>query len=78
LIHWPLYLPIKKWVHKKFGSTVHVDALQIALPLFMYPLYLLLLVFLLFLFIKSWWVLLFLLFIPFTAWSYVLVKGQMD
>lgn len=78
LIHLPIYLPIKKWVHKKYDRTVHVDALQITFPLFIYPLYLLLLVFLLFLFTKSWWALLLLFFIPATAWSYVQLKEQLD
>jgi hypothetical protein len=32
LIHAPLYLPIKYWVHKKYNNSGHVDAMQIVLP----------------------------------------------
>ena len=78
LLHAPLYFPIKKIVLKKFKDTVHIDSMLIALPLFIYPLYLVLIVLLLFFFIKSWWVLLLFIILPFTAWSYVQIKGQLD
>src|SRR5204862_3398167 len=48
LIHAPLYLPIKYWVDKKYNNSGHVDAMQIVLPIFIYPFYLLLITFLLF------------------------------
>ena len=78
LAHAPFYLPVKKFVFKKFGKTIHIDSILIALPTFIYPLYLLLIVLLLFLFIKSCWVFLSFLILPFTAWSYVQVKRQLD
>lgn len=78
LAHAPFYLPVKKFVFKKFGKTIHIDSMLIALPTFIYPLYLLLIVLLLFLFIKSCWVFLSFLILPFTAWSYVQVKRQLD
>lgn len=78
LAHVPVYLPIKNWVHKKYNNTGHVDSMQIALPLFIYPVYLLLIVILLFFILKSWWVFLLFLLLPFTAWSYVHIKGQLD
>ena len=78
LVHAPLYLPIKYWVQKKFNNTGHVDALQITLPLFIYPFYLLLIVVILFFILKTWWVFLLFIILPFTAWSYVQVKGQLD
>lgn len=78
LLHAPLYLPVKKWVMKKYSRTVHVDSMLIALPLFLYPLYLLLYFTLLFLLLKSWWALSLFLLFPFTAWCYVQVKEQLD
>jgi len=78
LIHAPLYLPIKHWVHKKYNNSGHVDAMQIVLPLFIYPFYLLLIIFLLFFTLNTYWVFLLIIILPFTAWSYVQVKGQLD
>lgn len=78
LIHAPLYLPIKFWVHKKYNNTGHMDAMQIVLPLFIYPFYLLFLAFLLFFTLNTYWVFLLMIILPFTAWSYVQVKGQLD
>jgi len=78
LVHAPLYLPIKYWVQKKYNDTGHVDAMQIALPLLIYPFYLLLITFLLFIILNTWWVFLLFIMLPFTAWSYVQVKGQLD
>ena len=78
LVHAPLYLPIKYWVHKKYNNAGHLDAMQIALPLVIYPFYLLLIVLILFVVLNNWWVLVLLLLLPFTAWSYVRVKGQLD
>ena len=78
LVHAPLYLPIKYWVHKKYNNTGHLDAMQIVLPLFIYPFYLLLITFLLFFTLNTYWVFLLMIILPFTAWSYVQVKGQLD
>jgi len=78
LIHAPLYLPIKYWVHKKYNNSGHVDAMQIVLPIFIYPFYLLLIIFLLFFTLNTYWVFLLIIILPFTAWSYVQVKGQLD
>ena len=78
LFHAPLYLPIKYWVHKKYNNTGHLDAMQIVLSLFIYPFYLLLVTFLLFFTLNSYWVFLLMIILPFTAWSYVQVKRQLD
>lgn len=78
IIHAPLYLPIKYWVHKKYNNTGHLDAMQIVLPLFIYPFYLLFVTFLLFITLNSYWVFLLIIILPFTAWGYVQVKGQLD
>jgi len=78
LIHVPLYLPIKYWVHKKYNNSGHVDSMQIVLPIFIYPFYLLLITFLLFFILNTYWVFLLIIILPLTAWSYVQVKGQLD
>lgn len=78
IVHAPLYLPIKKWVMKKYSTTVHVDSMEIALPLAIYPVYLLLITFLLFIILNTWWIFLLLIILPFTAWSYVQLKEQLD
>jgi len=76
--HVPFYLPIKIWVHNKYNNTGHLTAMQIVLSLLFYPVYLLLIVLILFFVLKSWWVFLLFFILPFTAWSYVQVKGQLD
>jgi 1-acyl-sn-glycerol-3-phosphate acyltransferase len=78
LIHAPLYLPIRYWVNKKYNNTGYVDAMQIVLSLFIYPFYLLLITFLFFFILNTNWVFLLIIILPFTAWSYVQVKGQLD
>ena len=78
LIHAPLYLPIKYWVNKKYNDTGHLDAMQIVLPIFIYPFYLLFISVLLFFTLDTYWIFLLILILPFTAWSYVQVKGQLD
>jgi len=78
LFHAPLYLPIKYWVHKKYNNSGHVDSMQIVLPIFIYPFYLLLIVLLSFFIFKTGWAFILFFILPFTAWSYVQVKGQLD
>lgn len=78
LLHVPLYFPIKKWVHKNYNNSGHTDSMQIALPIFIYPFYLFLFVLVFYVLLKSWWVLLVFALLPFTAWSYVRLKGQLD
>jgi 1-acyl-sn-glycerol-3-phosphate acyltransferase len=78
LVHAPLYLPIRQFVYRKTNNNDHFDSIVIALLLFVYPIYLLLITFVLFFILKSYWIFLLLLILPFTAWSYVQVKGQLD
>jgi 1-acyl-sn-glycerol-3-phosphate acyltransferase len=78
LIHAPLYLPVKMFSLKKYSKTDHFDSVTIGILLFTYPLYLLLLVIGCWLLFKSWWALSLLLVSPFTAWSYVHLKKQID
>ena len=78
LVHIPVYLPIKKWVNNNYYGTGHVTSMQIVVPLFLYPIYLLLIVLIVFFVLNSWWSFLLFIMLPFTAWSYVQVKGQLD
>jgi 1-acyl-sn-glycerol-3-phosphate acyltransferase len=78
LIHAPLYLPARNLTWKRAYNNDHYDSIVTAILLFTYPIYLLLLALLLFLFIKSWYVFLVLLVVPFTAWSYTQLKPQLD
>lgn len=78
IVHAPFYSPIKLWVLKKYGKTVHVDSMLITIPLFSYPFYILLITFLLFVFFKSWWVLSIFFLFPLTAWTYIQLKKQID
>lgn len=77
-VHAPFYLPIKYWVHKNYNDSGHVDAMQIVLPIFIYPFYLLLITLILFITLNTWWVFLLFIILPFSAWSYVQLKGQLD
>jgi 1-acyl-sn-glycerol-3-phosphate acyltransferase len=78
LAHWPVYQPIKKFTLKKTRHNDHYDSVLTGLLLFAYPLYLLLLTLLIFLFTKSWLAFLLLLVLPFSAWSFVQLKPQLD
>ncbi len=78
LVHAPLYLPARHFTWKKTFNNDHYDSIVTAILLFSYPLYLLLISVLLFISIKSWYALAVLFFLPFTAWSYVQLKPQLD
>ena len=78
IVNAPLYLLLRSFVKKKAGGTGHYDSVMMGLLLITYPLYLLLIVLITYLFAKTalvWWLL---LIIPFTAWSYVQLKEQLD
>ena len=78
IIHTPLYLPVKKFSLKKYSKTDHYDSVLAGILLFAYPVYLLLVILLAFVIIKTAWAVLLFIFIPFTAWSYVQLKEQLD
>ena len=79
LFHAPLYYPAKAFVRNHRTLKNHYDAAMFGLLAFKYPFYILLIILLLyFLVIKTWWLFILLLILPFTAWSYVQVKGQLD
>ena len=76
VFHAPLYLPLKSFTWKRTKDNDHYDSVLTALLLVTYPIYLLLIVIVTFLFIKNWFVVLLLPALPFTAWSYVQLKPQ--
>jgi 1-acyl-sn-glycerol-3-phosphate acyltransferase len=69
VLHFPLYYSIKKIVKEKTNATVFYDSVLFGTLLFMYPLYLLLMGLLLFLFHIPVLVILFIILLhPFLAW----------
>lgn len=78
LVHWPLYGPLRYFTWKKTNRNDHYDSVLVALLLFTYPVYLLLIILLAFAVTKSWFSFLLLLLLPFCAWSYVQLKPQLD
>ncbi|MGC4034492.1 MAG: 1-acyl-sn-glycerol-3-phosphate acyltransferase [Chitinophagaceae bacterium] len=78
LFHAPLYLPVKSFTWKRCNHNDHFDSVMAAILLFAYPVYLLLIFLLLYLLFHSLYLLIIFLILPFTAWSYVLLKSQLD
>ena len=78
IIHAPLYLPIKNFLQKKAGGTGHYDSIMLGILLLSYPFYLLLITLCVFFITGKSFSFLLLLIIPFTAWSYVQLKKQLD
>jgi 1-acyl-sn-glycerol-3-phosphate acyltransferase len=78
LIHTPLYYFIK-WLGDNLNKeTEHYDSKIVGLSFILYPVFLLLIVALVFYFSQSWFSFLILLLLPFMAWSYVQLKKQLD
>lgn len=78
ILHAPLYLPVKNFTWKRTNHNDHFDSVMTAILLFTYPIYLLLIVLLAFIFTGSWYSFFLLLFIPLTAWCYAQLKPQLD
>jgi 1-acyl-sn-glycerol-3-phosphate acyltransferase len=78
LLHFPFYWPVKKFTWGKTAHNDHYDSVMTGILLFIYPLYLLLFVFVFGMITKSWLAIFFLLILPFTAWSYTQLKPQLD
>lgn len=77
IIHAPLYIPVQKFAHKKFGKIDHYDSVVVGLLFLLYPFYMLAFaVAAAFIFCGWWWLLTFLM-MPFCAWSYVQLKKQL-
>lgn len=78
LIHWPLYLPIKYFVWKRTYKNDHYDSVMMGVLIFIYPIYLFIIISILWIIFKCWWVVFLLALAPFTAWSYIQLKPQLD
>ncbi len=78
LVHAPLYIPIKNFTYKKTVTNDHYDSILVVLLLFIYPVCVVLLTLVMVLATNNpvFWLLIVLL--PFTAWSYVQLKPQLD
>jgi 1-acyl-sn-glycerol-3-phosphate acyltransferase len=76
IMHAPLYIPVQRFTFKKFGKIDHYDSVMVGLLFLLYPLYLLLIAFIVYLLFGGlWWGLVFFI-LPFMAWSYVGIKKQ--
>ena len=78
LLHAPLYYPLKKIIMKKTNDTDHFDSIIVGLLFFTYPLYVLMISVSLFLLsgqLNFFWLL---LLFPFTAWTHLQLKKQID
>lgn len=78
LFHAPLYLPLRQFTFRKANHNDHYDSILTALLLFAYPAYLLIITGITIATTGNWYALLLLIALPFTAWSYTQLKGQMD
>jgi 1-acyl-sn-glycerol-3-phosphate acyltransferase len=78
LVHTPLYMPIKNFTYKKTVNNDHHDSILVVLLLCIYPVCVVLLALVMVLVTNNpvFWLLIVLL--PFTAWSYVQLKPQLD
>ncbi len=78
LFHLPLYLPVKSYVWKRTYKNDHYDSVMTAVLLFTYPVYLLIMISMLWIILDCWWIFFLLLLAPFTAWAYIQLKPQLD
>lgn len=78
LIHLPIYLPVKKFTWKRTHENDHYDSVMIGILLFAYPIYILIIISVLWVIIYCWCSIFLLLIFPFTAWAYVQLKPQLD
>jgi len=78
LIHAPFYTPIKNFTYKKTVNNDHYDSILVALLLFLYPIYAIVLTLIVVVVTNNlfFWSLIILL--PFTAWAYIQLKPQLD
>ena len=78
LVHAPLYIPIKNFTYNRTVNNDHYDSILVALLLFLYPVFVILITLIIVLFTNNpfFWVLIIIL--PFTAWAYIQLKPQLD
>jgi 1-acyl-sn-glycerol-3-phosphate acyltransferase len=74
ILHVPLYIPVQKFAFAKFGKIDHYDSVMVGMLFLLYPFYLLVIAFVVFLIWGSYWWLATFLLLPFLAWSYVTLK----
>jgi 1-acyl-sn-glycerol-3-phosphate acyltransferase len=78
LLNAPLYLPIKKFTTKKTFNNDHYDSVVVALLLFIYPFYVVLITLVVLILTHNSFSWLLIVALPFTAWAYVQLKPQLD
>lgn len=79
LFHAPLYLPARHYTRKAGGKDFdHYDSILTGILFLSYPLYLLIISIVAYLFTESVYSFLLLVFMPFCAWAYVQLKRQLD
>lgn len=78
LLNAPLYLPIRYFTKTRTFSTDHYDSVMLALLIFLYPFYILVISLLIAIFFHIWLSLLMIIILPFTAWAFVQLKEQLD
>lgn len=76
IFHAPLYFPIKSVVKRKAFNTGHYDSILAGALFLSYPFYLLLILIIAFIITQSWWSILLIPLLPFTAWSVIQLKSQ--
>ena len=77
LLHAPLYLPLKNFTYKRTFNNDHYDSVLVALLLFSYPVYVMLITIISILITGNLYFLLLIFALPFTAWAYVQLKPQL-
>lgn len=71
VLHAPLYLPLQRLAAKLSKDNVHYDSMLLAFLVFLYPLYLLILFFILLGITHQWWALMIFVLFPLTAKAYL-------
>lgn len=72
----PFYLPVRAYTRKRVRNTDHFDSVMLALLTFIYPLYLIIVFLLLFLFTGYWFSLFLFLLFPITTWCFIKWKSK--
>jgi len=78
LLHFPIFYPLKQLTFKKMFAEGHYDSVIVGALFLAYPLYVLLFSFICWFTAGGYWWLAPLIFLPFTVWSFVLLKKQTD
>lgn len=78
IIHFPIYCPVRCFTRRKASHNDHYDSVMTGILFFAYPVYVLLLTITAYWYTGTWLSFFLLLLFPFTAWSYVQLKPQLD